>query len=58
MSAPTNTVLFVDATGAFSVRKDMEFPKAEKGEMVVRVLYSGINPADTNTALISVSSIP
>lgn len=47
MSVPTNTALFVDATGDFSVRKDMEFPKAEKGEMIVRVLYSGINPADT-----------
>ena len=47
MSVPTNTALFVNATGAFSVRKDMELPKAEKGEMIVRVLYSGINPADT-----------
>jgi NADPH:quinone reductase-like Zn-dependent oxidoreductase len=47
MSAPTNTALFVDADGSFSVRKNMDFPTAEKGEMIVRVLYSGINPADT-----------
>jgi NADPH:quinone reductase-like Zn-dependent oxidoreductase len=47
MSASSNTALFVDGNGAFSVRKDMDFPTAERGEMVVRVLYSGINPADT-----------
>jgi NADPH:quinone reductase-like Zn-dependent oxidoreductase len=47
MSAPSNTALFVDADGAFSVRKDVDVPTAESGELVVRILYSGINPADT-----------
>ncbi|KAM0705846.1 hypothetical protein Q7P35_007206 [Cladosporium inversicolor] len=47
MSGLRNTALFVDADGSFSVRRDTEPPKAESGEMVVRVLYSGINPADT-----------
>ena len=46
MSALTNTNLFVGADGAFSVRKETGLPTPEKGEMVVRVLYSGINPAD------------
>jgi NADPH:quinone reductase-like Zn-dependent oxidoreductase len=47
MSVPSNTALSVDADGIFSVRKDVDVPTAENGEMVVRVLYSGINPADT-----------
>lgn len=47
MSAPSNTALFVDADGSFSIRRDIEIPEEENGEMVVRVLYSGINPADT-----------
>ncbi|GAB7335734.1 hypothetical protein MBLNU13_g08031t1 [Cladosporium sp. NU13] len=47
MSTLSNTAFFVDADGAFSVRKDTNFPTAEKGEMIVCVLYSGINPADT-----------
>ena len=46
MSALTNTTLVVDADGAFSVRKQTGLPTPEKNEMVVRVLYSGINPAD------------
>ena len=46
MSPPRNVALFVDANGSFSVRKDIDYPKAENGEITVRVLYSGINPAD------------
>ena len=51
MSALSNTAFFVDVNGVFSVRKDMDFPTAEKGEIVIRVLYSGINPADTKHSL-------
>jgi NADPH:quinone reductase-like Zn-dependent oxidoreductase len=46
MSLPSNTALFVDDDETFSVRKDVDVPTAESGELVVRVLYSGINPAD------------
>ncbi|KUJ10500.1 alcohol dehydrogenase [Mollisia scopiformis] len=50
MSQLTNTALWMDENCECSVRRNHELPIPGDGEVLVQVLYSGINPADIKHA--------
>lgn len=43
---PTNTILHVDDNREFRVDRGIAIPKPGEGQLLVKVLFSGVNPAD------------
>ncbi|QMW40855.1 hypothetical protein G4B11_004135 [Aspergillus flavus] len=46
----TNTGLYADEHAIFRVRRDLQFPVPEEGELLIETQFSGANPADVKHA--------
>ncbi|KAI6378384.1 hypothetical protein MCOR25_002253 [Pyricularia grisea] len=46
MSQPTNTALYMDDDCNLSVKRDFPVPTPEDDEVLIKILFSGVNPAD------------